>query len=196
VIDPYQVLGVARTASEEDVRVAYRRLARQRHPDRTGGDAGPMAILNEAYRVLGDPARRAAYDGAQRHTVAAGSAAPPAEPRPQPVGAPAASQRAPDTTVRFPWRMSLVAAGLGTMVVLVMAAVSEPADPPPPDNILGPGSCVEVIESEAAVFETVCGDSARFEVRELVPAGDPCPAGTTGYRDRQGLGTACIEPRQ
>jgi hypothetical protein len=85
-------------------------------------------------------------------------------------------------------------AGVGALVVLALAALYQPAGPAPPDNILRPGSCVGVIESERAVFETNCDESSRFRVRELVTSGDPCPAGTDGYRDRQGLGTACIEP--
>lgn len=180
------------TARDEEVRAAYRRLARLRHPDRTGGDAGPMAALNEAYRVLGDPARRAAYD-AERYS---GAVPPPAaRPGPGPGGVPGPPPAHGRGPARFPWRLSLVMAGLGALVVLVMAAVSRPAGPPAPDNILRAGSCVEVIESDATVFEVVCDGAARFAVRELVPAGDPCPAGTAGYRDRQGLGTACVEPR-
>ena len=57
----YRLLGVAETASPDDVRTAYRRRARAAHPDHAGS-AADMAALNEAWRVLGDPARRAAYD--------------------------------------------------------------------------------------------------------------------------------------
>ena len=57
----YDVLGVAPTASADEVRAAYRRAARDHHPD-AGGDGLRMQDLNAAWRVLGDPIRRAAYD--------------------------------------------------------------------------------------------------------------------------------------
>lgn len=57
----YDVLGVSRRASADEVRTAYRRAARDHHPD-AGGDPGRMSDLNAAWHVLGDPVRRAAYD--------------------------------------------------------------------------------------------------------------------------------------
>jgi DnaJ domain len=57
----YEVLGVSSGASTEEIRAAYRAAARRRHPD-AGGSATAMQALNQAWRVLGDPGRRAAYD--------------------------------------------------------------------------------------------------------------------------------------
>lgn len=64
--DYYRVLGVARDASTPDIRRAYRRLAREHHPDRNPQPDGPEQFrsLAEAYAVLNDPARRARYDHA------------------------------------------------------------------------------------------------------------------------------------
>ena len=61
--DPYEVLGVPRTASTRQIRVAYVERARRLHPDLVGlrGLDG-MRELNEAWEVLKDAARRAAYD--------------------------------------------------------------------------------------------------------------------------------------
>lgn len=58
----YDTLGVDPGASADEIRSAYRRAAAAAHPDRDGGCAERMAQVNEAWEVLGDPARRAAYD--------------------------------------------------------------------------------------------------------------------------------------
>ncbi len=63
--DYYEVLGVSREASETDVKKAYRRLARDHHPDANPGDAGAedrFKELTEAYEVLSSPDARRAYD--------------------------------------------------------------------------------------------------------------------------------------
>jgi len=57
----YEVLGVPATASEDDVRQAYRRLVKAAHPD-VAGDAEDFRRITEAYDVLTAPAQRAAYD--------------------------------------------------------------------------------------------------------------------------------------
>ncbi len=59
----YQRLGVPPTAEVADIKAAYRELARRNHPDLASGSGGhDMAAVNEAWRVLGDPERRRAYD--------------------------------------------------------------------------------------------------------------------------------------
>lgn len=62
--DYYGLLGVAPGAPLEEIRGAYRRLARQHHPDTSGdpGSAAEMRRINEAWETLRDPGRRAAYD--------------------------------------------------------------------------------------------------------------------------------------
>jgi len=63
--DYYSVLGVPKTASEEDIKKAFRKLARQHHPDLNPGDKASEAKfkdLNEANEVLGDPEKRKKYD--------------------------------------------------------------------------------------------------------------------------------------
>jgi len=61
VQDHYKTLGVDKTASASDIKLAYRRLASQHHPDK-GGDKTRFQAIQEAYSVLGDAARRAEYD--------------------------------------------------------------------------------------------------------------------------------------
>jgi curved DNA-binding protein CbpA len=63
--DLYQLLGVSREASREEIALAWRRRARDEHPDARPDDADAPSrfrALAEAWQVLGDPARRAAYD--------------------------------------------------------------------------------------------------------------------------------------
>jgi hypothetical protein len=88
--DYYSVLEISPSASEDEIRLAFRRLARRYHPDVAGtGDVARMQRLNVAYQTLSDPARRRAYDREQgiapsataQRTTAAPSAAPTARPR-------------------------------------------------------------------------------------------------------------------
>ena len=61
----YDVLGLSRKASEKDVRQAYRKLAREHHPDVNRGDKASeekFKQINEAYGVLSDPEKRQKYD--------------------------------------------------------------------------------------------------------------------------------------
>jgi len=63
--DPYQLLGVSRTAGQDDIKRAYRRLVKELHPDVNPGDTiveGRFKEVAAAYRLLGDPALRARYD--------------------------------------------------------------------------------------------------------------------------------------
>jgi hypothetical protein len=60
-IDYYELLGVTRDASPEEIRSAYRALAKAMHPD-AGGTAGAFRLLREAYETLADPLRRRDYD--------------------------------------------------------------------------------------------------------------------------------------
>lgn len=62
--DYYAILGVSPLATPEEVRRSYRRLAKECHPDRTGGDAGAALrfhALKEAYQTLTDPVRKDAW---------------------------------------------------------------------------------------------------------------------------------------
>lgn len=60
--DYYQVLGLPRGASAEEIKRAYRRLAHDHHPDKGGGNETKFKEINEAYQVLSDAQKKAAYD--------------------------------------------------------------------------------------------------------------------------------------
>ena len=59
--DYYKTLGVPRTASQDEIKKAFRKLARTHHPD-AGGDEAKFKEINEAYEVLSDEKKKSLYD--------------------------------------------------------------------------------------------------------------------------------------
>ena len=60
--DYYEILGISKNASKEDIKKAFRKLAHQYHPDKQGGDVSKFKEVNEAYQVLSNDDKRAQYD--------------------------------------------------------------------------------------------------------------------------------------
>ncbi|MCX6762002.1 MAG: molecular chaperone DnaJ [Candidatus Moranbacteria bacterium] len=60
--DYYNILGVSKGASDDEIKKAYRKLAHKHHPDKTGGDEAKFKEINEAYQVLSDKSKRSQYD--------------------------------------------------------------------------------------------------------------------------------------
>jgi len=60
--DYYATLGVSKNASQDEIKKAFRKLAHQYHPDKSGGDEKKFKEVNEAYQVLSDTEKRARYD--------------------------------------------------------------------------------------------------------------------------------------
>jgi len=58
----YDILGVSKGATDDEIKKAYRKLAHKYHPDKSGGDEAKFKEVNEAYQVLSDKAKRQQYD--------------------------------------------------------------------------------------------------------------------------------------
>ena len=203
----YAVLGLHETATAEAIREAYRRLAREFHPDRTQGSAAGgdrMPAINEAYRVLSDPGRRAVYDATLRGstsrpgTVHGGSASPPGvsttDDGPGDEAMREWRYKHPEGPPRIPWRVLSVCTVIAVIGIVVLAQFSEPGEPAGPDGILRAGDCVETIDN-GFVREVGCVGDEDLVVREFVAFDRPCSNGLTAYQDRQGMGRACVAPR-
>jgi molecular chaperone DnaJ len=187
---------VSSSATRDEIRVAYRRLARQHHPD-AKGDASVerMSQINEAWRVLSDPGRRAVYDAQSRGSAAsrASNVSPNASPAAgvRTTPRPTVVAQAVSTPARFPWRFMLVVATLGIGFVLVNAALTKQDTRDVPDNLINAGSCVNVVENGDAI-EVSCGGTHDGVVDSLISFGSVCPSDTETHRDRQGMGQVCV----
>lgn len=73
--DYYEILGVPKNSSKDEIKKAYRKLAHQYHPDKAGGNAEKFKEVNEAYQVLSDDTKRSQYDQFGR-TFEGGGAGP------------------------------------------------------------------------------------------------------------------------
>lgn len=60
--NPYDTLGVPRSASDEEIKKAYRKLAAQHHPDKPGGNTAKFQEIQQAYETLSDPVKRQQHD--------------------------------------------------------------------------------------------------------------------------------------
>ncbi len=180
----YEVLGVGRDATPTQIRSAFRRLARAHHPDTSAsGSATALAPINDAWRVLGDPALRRAYDrsldaGDPPSDATGGSQAPGAPPEPLP----------PST---FPWRFLVGLAIAGLVIVLLGVFTYSPSKPGPPDNVLEAGSCV-VIQDNGDAAEVDCADDHDGVVESRIGDDELCAAPLEPHRDQQGLGVVCV----
>lgn len=161
----YKVLGVSNEASQDEIKAAYRRLAKQFHPDRHGNNPQAEARfkeISEAFAVIGDPRKRRTYDqqtghqnsreGASRSNerqttqTAAGASAPPK--------ARAGQGR------RRPWRFPKIGIGTAVVAALVIAQLIRIADcgnkpEPTPTPGLGTNDCFQMNYSEV-----LCGQEA------------------------------------
>lgn len=192
----YERLGVDSDASHDEIRSAYRRLARRHHPDAHGQSTSTiMAGINEAWTVLSDPVRRARYDAdlARGDATATGSGADVGTtPSPNVATAridPLARYTNPP---RFPWRFVIGIVVVATAAILIVGALTDSPGETPVDNLLQVGSCVAVVEPLREAYEVPCTGPHDGIVDELVPFDSLCSTGRPGFRDRQGMGMVCV----
>jgi molecular chaperone DnaJ len=190
----YERLGVKPSASVEEIRRAYRNLARVHHPDTAGSISGvDMAAVNEAWRVLSDPARRAVYDASLRSGRRPnGVPAAPVSP---------ADADLDDDTGFVPIRHPLARLGiplpwivvLGTLAVIFVFtayAVRSSGGSSKPDGVIEVGSCVTVAPD--GVAETACDSAHDGRVVAVPPSGTLCDASVTGVLDRRTGNVVCV----
>jgi curved DNA-binding protein CbpA len=153
--DAYKVLQVDSEAEDEVIQAAYRRLAQKYHPDRLPDAEGKarMVAINAAWELIGDPARRAAYDreraatrsaapgpGTTPRPAASRSSAPhqPAAGSTPPGGSAGAAQRErPPESVSSDWTSGRSSTGGGYDPRTMRSAEGHAAAGPPPGNPSG-----------------------------------------------------------
>jgi molecular chaperone DnaJ len=194
IVTHYERLGVKPSASLDEMRRAYRNLARAHHPDATGtGSAVDMAAVNEAWRVLSDPARRAVYDASLRSRRVA---ARPVMPQG------AGDTDLDDATGFVPIRHPLARLGIPLPWIVVLGVLalifvftayavrSAHSDGGKPDGVIQVGSCVTVVPD--GVTETACDSAHDGRVMALPPSGTLCDPSLSGVLDRRTGNVVCV----
>ena len=180
-LNHYEVLGARPDANYATLRSAYRKKMRALHPDAQSSRVDPEEIsaVSAAWEILSRTDRRREYD--KTLTIGLGSTDAQSAPTPVQVFEPA----------RFPWKFVVLFIVCGSLVVIILSLFSSPQPPGAPDNVLQGGSCVNIDAGEAA-FEVNCDQPHSGVVQNLVPFDAACPMDTELYRDRQGMGNACV----
>ncbi len=178
--DPYAVLGVARDATGAELRAAYRAALRRAHPD-SGGSGDDISAISAAWRVVGDPRRRAAHD---REAHPQNRTADHQAPSPTP---------APPTPARFPWRFMIAMALLGIAVVVIGNAAWSPAEPQRTVLLVEPGACVSY-SANGDARGVPCDGPHDGVVQRLIGFDESCVYPEEPHRDAQGRGFACTLP--
>ena len=171
---------------------------RKLHPDANGlGTANfslALAAVSEAWSVLGNPTSRRLYD----ESLTAKSRyrqAPNPKKQNTVEFADEPELEIPLVVVRakIPWRFMLSLVAVGALLILFLQSTASPSIPQGPDSLINSGSCV-AFDSTQAVYEVSCDGPNDGVVRQLIGFDKTCSSDTFGYRDRQGMGIACLEP--
>lgn len=160
------------------------------HPDAAGdASASSMAGLNEAWRVLSDPARRAVYDASLRRMA---SAVPQIDRQTNDELYPVAARAENPRSGRFPVMPVVLCFAAACVFIVIFGSRGGGGGAPAADWRIEVGSCVNIRDNLDAV-EVDCGSAHDGVVRLLVPFDTSCPIDTLTHRDQQGLGNVCVD---
>jgi len=184
----YDVLGVPSTATPQEIRQAYKERARVLHPDRAGGrdDARAMQDVNEAWRVLRDPATRDAYDRSLR---AAPVPPPVLDPDDQPV--PRAMAQPGDVGVAVVRSLPWIAVLAVLAIIFVFTAFARTGDGASSDDLID--RCIATRDGRPV--EVPCDEPNDGRVTLVVDRQSRCPSGTKA-RAVAGGEWYCLRPAE
>ncbi len=158
-----------------------------------------MAAVNEAWRVLGDPGRRAAYDASLTASRAAAVTSVPTAAQP-PGLVDTDDEASPDGrsfwAVALPWMLMLVVLGaIFLFTAYARGGVGGGSASPPAnqvDGVIEVGSCI-VLDAGARALEAGCAGPHVGVVKAIVGSGVACPLQTEGFYSVDGARVICIE---
>jgi curved DNA-binding protein CbpA len=161
-----------------------------------------MAAINEAWEVLGDPARRAAYDASLRASVPSPSGGPvarPSEPDDEDDDVDLAEDGHARWAIGLPWILVLGVLAVIFVFTAFAARFGGDGDSPTPsgprgeliDGLVEVGSCIRLDDAARAV-EVSCAAAHVGIVRAVAAAAAPCPLHTEGFYDQSGSKLICI----
>jgi len=177
---------VSRSASAEEIHAAYRARARSLHPDVVAGDDRAMQDLNEAWRVLGDPARRRTYDAT---LVRPRAAAVDVEAE---VDVGVEFERVPRMPVvrGLPWAILLAVLAA---IFVVTAFAKSTGNPAEREVDISPGECV-ALQPGVGASEVPCTDPAARQVVSVAGNAQPCPTATERFEAASLPKALCLDP--
>lgn len=181
-------------------------MVRKLHPDADGLETADfslaLAAVSQAWSVLGNTTSRRLYD--ESLSVKSKNRQAP-NPKKSTINenfedladdfVDQADFEVPRVIVRakVPWRFLLSLVAVGALLILILHSSSSPSIQQGPDSLIQSGSCV-AFDLTQAVYEVSCDGPHDGVVRQLIGFDRTCSSDTFGYRDRQGMGIACLEP--
>lgn len=181
-------------------------MVRKLHPDADGLETADfslaLAAVSQAWSVLGNTTSRRLYDESLSAKSKYRQASNPKKSTVNENFDDIADDFIDETDfevprvivrAKVPWRFLLSLVAVGALLILILHSTSSPSIQQGPDSLIQSGSCV-AFDSTQAVYEVSCDGPHDGVVRQLIGFDRTCSSDTFGYRDRQGMGIACLEP--